>query len=136
MNIKNIVSVRRCLCESVVPNGSCASYSVVAPEGGWEKLDIIVPARLELSEKDEDKNRRYSAKLTFTTRNVLDEHERRWAYRCTCADGSIYIIGDKSRPFPVTTRTHNLSENPNDSSLPKYAVEFSDMKPIPYLNRG
>lgn len=130
MDIKNVVSVERTLCDYVKVRTYNHGTIVLRSGDPWRKVRIIGPARLEITDKCEDRNHLYTAKLSFSRKDILETSDEPWAYRCTCADGSVYIIGCDRRPFPVTTHSQTLSENVTDSTLNRYDVEYNSREPI------
>lgn len=133
MNIKNVVSVERAAYGSVNVRAVRGSVFLDAPDAVWDKLHIKIPAKLEFTEKNEENQRIYTARLTFSTFDELDSHDARYAYRVKCADGTVYIIGNSERPYAVTIKTQTLPDSFTGSPLPSYTVDYSNCVPVPKI---
>ena len=88
-------------------------------------------AKLEISEKV-DVQRQYSAKLTFkTTDDTLTSLDRKVFYALD-VNKHVWIIGSKTRPYPVVTRSVSLPESGEDSQLNTFQVDYTSILPILY----
>lgn len=67
----------------------------------WVSLCLVGLASWEISEKVEGKSRIYhhSLKAKLSERVEVDNHK--WCFRLTAVDGSEYILGNDSRPYPM-----------------------------------
>ena len=72
---------------------------------GWTSLCLVGLASWEISDKVEGKNRifHHSLKATLSEKVEVDNHK--WCFRLTAVDGSEYLLGNDSRPYPVLQQT-------------------------------
>lgn len=103
------------------------------PSGlNWQPLQVKRYAQLTISDKVEDKNVVWTAKLQFKTCDMPDAHGR-WAYRCRLTDGRYRLIGSYERPYPVVTVQENMPENVTDNQLNDFTVNWQSTRFIPYI---
>ncbi len=77
----------------------------------WENVEFIRPAKLEITDKFDEKVRIYTHKLIYRTCEDEVELTGIYAYLVTDLDGRRYLVGIPSRPYP----TINISEVHPDS---------------------
>ena len=83
------------------------------------------PAQLTISDKADDGNRLYTAKLTFATVLEWLPKFNRVGVVCTAIDGTQYIIGNDRQPFPVCTQQQNHPDTYKESELTEVNVSWS-----------
>lgn len=68
----------------------------------WQPIVTKPHAQLVISDKQEEKNKVWTAKLTFMTCETLEDREA-YAYRCMLTNGQYRLLGTGDRPFPITS---------------------------------
>lgn len=106
---------------------------VILPVGiVWSPLPVKVPCSLIISDKNEDNNTLYTAKLVFRTcQDIVDR--KHYVYRCRLADGRYRLLGSDERPFAIMSVTENMPERITDSQLNEVTVSYSTNRFIPVV---
>ncbi|MBP3510574.1 MAG: hypothetical protein J6K19_00840 [Prevotella sp.] len=106
---------------------------VILPAGiVWTQLPIKTPCSLVISDKNEDNNTLYTAKLVFKTcHDIVDRSH--YVYRCRLADGRYRLLGSNERPFTILSVTENMPERIADSQLNEVTVSYSINRLIPVI---
>ena len=99
----------------------------------WEPLNIKPHAQLSITDKQEDKNTVYDAKLVFKTFGDFSKRKR-WAYRCLLSNGQYRLIGSDDRPYPVTSVNENMPENVTENQLIEVTVNWKSPRYIPTIS--
>lgn len=98
----------------------------------WTPINIKKPCSLVITDKEEDKNTVFTAKLVFKTcEDIVDR--RHYVYRCRLTDGRYRLLGSHERPFATMTVSENMPENVTDSQLNDVTVTYSSSRPIPII---
>ena len=88
--------------------------------------------KLEISEKKEGGQRIYTVKLTLkTTDDTLSSLDRKVFYALDIND-MVWILGSKSRPYPIVTKSVSLPESAQDNQLNTFQIDYSSILPILY----
>ena len=88
--------------------------------------------KLEISEKMEGGQRIYTVKLTLkTTDDTLSSLDRKVFYALDIND-MVWILGSKSRPYPIVTKSVSLPESAQDNQLNTFQIDYSTILPILY----
>ena len=88
--------------------------------------------KLEISEKMEGGQRIYTVKLTLkTTDDTLSSLDRKVFYALDIND-MVWILGSKSRPYPIVTKSVSLPESALDNQLNSFQIDYSTILPILY----
>lgn len=131
--IKIVTAVDRVPVTSLQGMTRISKTSVRLPSGiSWEPLTIKPHAQLTISDKVEDKNRIWTAKLSFKTCEELRDLEL-YAYRCRLSNGQYRLIGNDERPYPVTSVAESMPENITDNQLNEVTVNWSSPRFIPNI---
>lgn len=131
--IKIVTAVDRVPVTSLQGMTRIAKTSVRLPSGiSWEPLAIKPHALLTISDKVEDKNRIWTAKLSFKTCEELSERDM-YAYRCRLSNGQYRLIGSEERPYPVASVAESMPENVTDNQLNEVTVNWSSPYFIPNI---
>lgn len=93
------------------------------------------PAQLVISDKIEDGNRIYTAKLTFQTCEGRLADPDRLAFLCKTIDGIYYLIGTDERPHPVVTQQDTHPNNFSDNQLTEVSVNYSAAQICPIIGK-
>ena len=78
-------------------------------------LCTIGLATFEISEKVESKNRVFHHSLKAKLSERIDVGNRKLCFRLTAVDGSQYMLGSDSRPYPVIGQSDS---HPSDAGQP------------------
>ena len=127
--IYSVIKIERCWC-SLVRMEQYGDQAVVTSHLFQPVEGLNVPAKLTFDEEVEDKETIYTSELTFSTRSEINHEGKRWAYRITLADGTVYIMGSYRRPFPITTKKRTMG-SVTSSQIPQYTVLLRNIVPLP-----
>ena len=131
--IQIITAVDRIPVTSLVGMSRVSKTGVKLPYGiNWQPIAIKPHAQLSISDKVEDKNTVWTAKLVFKTCEEFGDRGR-WAYRCKLLDGRYRLIGDYERPYPVTSVLENMPENVTENQLNEVTVNWQSARFIPHI---
>lgn len=131
--IKIITAVERIPVSSLQGMTRISKTGVRIPTGlSWEQLVIKPRAQLTISDKVEDKNRTWSAKLVFKTCEELSELDM-YAYRCRLSNGQYRLIGNDQRPYPVATVAESMPEKVTENQMNEVTVNWQSPYFIPYI---
>ena len=132
-SIKIITAVERTPVENLSGTVQVSKTSVRIPNGvSWQPIKIKPHAQLTISDKVEDKNTVWNAKLVFKTCETMDDRGR-YAYRCRMLDGSYRLIGSSERPYPVASVTENMPEAVTENQLNEVTVSWQSTHFIPLI---
>lgn len=98
----------------------------------WEKLNFKRPAKLEITEKVDDKVRTYTHKLTYSTCEDVDAHAV-YAYLLTDIDGRKRLLGIPSRPYPIATVSEIHPDSYGTSTLNEVAISWTSTRKAPLI---
>ena len=88
--------------------------------------------KLEISEKKEGGQRVYTAKLTLkTTDDTLSSLDRKVFYALDI-NGMVWILGSRTRPYPIVTKSVSLPESAQDNQLNSFQIDYTTILPILY----
>lgn len=131
---KTIIEVERAACSgstAITPSGY--RTATAASHLQWEAVQAKTPAQMTITEKIEDKNRVYSAELSFKT-PCRQSFGGRYVWRARLLSGEWLVLGTGARPYPVATVEERMPENVADSQMDVVTVSYSSTTPIPCLN--
>ena len=132
-HIKIVIAVDRIPVSSLQGITRISKTEVSIPSGiSWEPLAIKRHAQLTISDKVEDKNTIWTAKLVFKTCEEFGERGR-WAYRCRLLNGQYRLIGSYERPYPIASVLENMPESVTENQLNEVTVSWSSPHFIPYI---
>lgn len=98
----------------------------------WSPLTVKTPCSLVISDKNEDNNTLYTAKLVFKTCHDLVDRKH-YVYRCRLADGRYRLLGTDERPFTTMSVTESMPERITDSQLSEVTVTYTINRFIPFI---
>ncbi|MBR6962879.1 MAG: hypothetical protein IKH86_04520 [Prevotella sp.] len=98
----------------------------------WQAIQIKPHAQLVITDKQEDKNTVWTAKLTFKTCETMAGRGH-FAYRCRLKNGQYRLVGTDERPYPVLSVSETMPENVTDNQLNEVTVSWSSPQFIPYI---
>ena len=131
--IKIVTAVERIPVRSLQGMTRISERLVRLPAGiSWEPLEIKPHAQLTVSDKIEEKNRIWTAKLVFKTCTEFSDGLR-YAYRCRLLDGQYRLIGADERPYPITSFAESMPEKVTDNQLNEVTVNWQSPHFIPYI---
>ena len=131
--IKIITAVERIPVTSLSGMKRLSETTVRLPYGiSWIPLAVKPHAQLTISDKAEDKNTVWTAKLVFKTCEEIAERNH-WAYRCRLIDGRYRLIGTDERPYPVTSVSESIPERVTENQLSEVTVTWNSDQYIPYI---
>ena len=67
----------------------------------WVPLCLVGLASWEISDKVESKSRIFHHSLKAKLAERIEVGNHKWCFRLTAVDGSEYIVGTDSRPYPM-----------------------------------
>lgn len=106
----------------------------IADRSVFKELTCIKPyALLGITDKTEDKNHLYTAKLVFQTITPWLTGAQKKSFLCETVDGDLYLIGISHRPYPVVTQQQIHPNNTSDSQLTEVTVTWDTPKMPPVL---
>ena len=131
--IKIVTAVERTPVTSLQGMKFISKTTAQLPSGiSWQPLEIKPHAQLTISDKVENKNNIWTAKLVFKTCQEFVDRDR-WAYRCRLLDGRYRLIGTDERPYPVASVSENRPENVTENQLNEVTVNYLSARFIPYI---
>lgn len=131
--IKIVTAVERTPVTSLQGMKFISKTTAQLPSGiSWQPLEIKPHAQLTISDKVENKNNIWTAKLVFKTCQEFVDRDR-WAYRCRLLDGRYRLIGTDERPYPVASVSENMPENVTENQLNEVTVNYQSARFIPYI---
>lgn len=131
--IKIITAVERTPVESLIGMVRISKTSVRLPNGvSWLPVKIKPHAQLTISDKVEDKNTVWSAKLILKTCEDLVDNDR-FAYRCRLQDGSYRLIGSAERPYPIASMGETMPEAITENQLNEVTISWQSCCFIPLI---
>lgn len=98
----------------------------------WQPIVTKPHAQLVISDKQEEKNTVWTAKLTFMTCETLEDREA-YAYRCMLTNGQYRLLGTGDRPFPITSVQEAMPGNVSDNQLDEVTVNWVSNAYIPSI---
>lgn len=131
--IKIVTAVERTPVTSLQGMKFISKTTAQLPSGiSWQPLEIKPHAQLTISDKVENKNNIWTAKLVFKTCQEFVDRDR-WAYRCRLLDGRYRLIGTDERPYSVASVSENMPENVTENQLNEVTVNYLSARFIPYI---
>lgn len=131
--IQIITAVDRIPVTSLVGMSRVSKTAVKLPSGiSWQQLTIKPHAQLSISDKVEDRNTVWTAKLVFKTCEEFGDRDR-WVYRCRLLDGRYRLIGTDERPYPIASVLESMPENVTENQLNEVTVNWQSACFIPYI---
>lgn len=131
--IKIVTAVERTPVSSLVGMVRLSKTCVRIPQViEWQPIAVKPHAQLTVSDKMEDKNTVWTAKLVFKTCEELYDRGH-WAYRCRLVDGRYRLIGTVERPYPTASVLENMPDNVADNQLCEVTVTWQSDRYIPYI---
>ena len=110
----------------ILPKGEChiVNTSMFTEFNTKGLVDVTV--------KDELSNNQlvYTTTVEFNTCIKTTEGMRRKAFLLTAADGTRYVVGTGSRPYPVITESNPFPDRPTESMLKKVTVKWTAPHPM------
>ena len=100
-------------------------------QSALHEIPIKPFAQLQITEKVEGQ-RLYTIKLTFKTTDDSFMSPDKVVFYAMDVNDYVWIIGTRTRPYPVITRTVSLPESGEDSQLNTFQVDYSSFLPILY----
>lgn len=99
----------------------------------WEKVDFRRPAKLEITEKIDDKVRIYTHKLTYGTCEEDVDTNTIYAYLLTDIDDRKRLLGLHSRPYPLATVSEVHPDSYGTSTLNEVTVSWTSTRKAPLI---
>lgn len=99
----------------------------------WEEVTFKRPAKLEITEKVDDKVRIYTHKLTYSTCEEDIDTDTIYAYLVTDIDGRKRLLGIPSRPYPIVTVSEVHPDSYGTSTLNEVAVSWTATRKAPLI---
>ena len=131
--IKIVTAVERTPVRNLQGMARIDKTSVILPASiEWQPVEIKPHAQLAITDKQEDKNTVWTAKLTFKTCETMADRDH-YAYRCYLKNGQSRLIGTGDRPFPVLSVAESMPENVTDNQLNEVTVTWSSPHFIPSI---
>ena len=131
--IKLVTKVERIPATYLQGMNRISKTNVRLPSGiTWQPLNIKPHAQLTISDKQEDGNTVWTAKLVFKTCEEFADHER-YAYRCRLFNGQYRLIGTDERPYPVVSVVESMPENVTENQLNEVTVNWQSPHFIPSI---
>lgn len=131
--IRIITAVDRTPVTSLAGMKRISQTAVRLPDGvAWQPLSVKPHAQLSISDKVEDRNTVWTARLVFKTCQEFGDRGR-WAYRCKLLDGRYRLIGSDERPYPIASVLENMPEKVTENQLNEVTVTWQSDRFIPCI---
>lgn len=75
----------------------------------------------------------YTSTATFRTCDKSPWNDRKLVFRLTSVNGNVFILGNRSRPYPIIKEINPYPEKPNDDTLKTVQVTWKATTPMLYL---
>ena len=111
---------------------SISSDTVSVVLSALSEIPVQPFPKLEISEKKEGGQLIYTAKLTLkTTDDTLSSLDRKVFYALDI-NGMVWILGSRTRPYPIVTKSVSLPESAQDNQLNSFQIDYTTILPILY----
>lgn len=135
MELNNIIKVSR--IDTILVSDFFRIQRMKAMIGNEEAFQPIkcmkTPASLSVTDKIEDGQHIYTAKLVMQVSGGMLPNVDRQTWIAETVDGVRYLIGTDSRPYPVTLQQETHPGNYSDSQLTEVTVTYSSPWMLPIL---
>lgn len=130
-NLLHIKTVEKCLVSAMETSMQVFNNGIFLKESsGFEKLDIIGLASVEVTDKMDNNQKLFTTKLIFKTALRPELDLDRFCYRLTSVSGQEYILGTKERPYTVFTSTENYPGSTSDKAGCTCTVTYTNLFPL------
>lgn len=99
----------------------------------WEDVRFLRPAKLEITDKYDEKVRIYTHKLIYRTCEDEVELTGIYAYLLTDIDDRRYLVGIPSRPYPTITLSEVHPDSYASSTLTEVTVQWVAPRKAPRI---
>lgn len=121
----------------IAPAISLSGLQIVSPvsyrflsEPEFTEINIKNQADVKVEDVVENNTRVFTTTLSFTSCDKTPLPKRRMTYRLTAVDGTQYLIGTNSRPYPISTESNPFPDKPTESILKKVTVKWISRWPM------
>lgn len=97
----------------------------------WESVTFQRPAKLEITDKYDDKVRIYTHKLIYRTCEEDINQAAQYAYLLEDLDGRRYLIGSSTRPYPTINVSEVHPDSYSSSTLNEVTVQWQAYRKAP-----
>lgn len=99
----------------------------------FQRMDTVGLSSLESSDKIENKSRIFSQTLRCYLSEGFEVANRKLCFLVTAISGEQYLIGTKSRPYPLVTFTDSRPESVSSQCAVTMHVTYSNTSFYPVL---
>lgn len=92
----------------------------------FKKIETVGLSSTSSTSKISKRNYLYDVKLSAIMASPLNKSTQRLCYRLTCADGTKYLLGLNTAPYPITNITDNRPSAVSDKSAYTLNVSYSN----------
>lgn len=93
-----------------------------------EDIRGLIGTKIEDDEQDGQKV--YTTTVTFQTKEKTPGDRVRLAFRLTSIDGTQFLVGTDSRPYPVIKENNAFPEKPGDSDMKTVTITWKATLPM------
>lgn len=135
-NCYSVIKVRCCPVRNfsaIVSNGYALLRAFV-----WEGVGIRTPASLSITESVDKGERKVKSTLKFDSpfdfRKIPGTSviRKNFCYEVTCADGTQFLLGTHSKPWPLTTVKRDRG-SVTGNQMYQFQVTLEDNKVLPII---
>lgn len=127
-NLLHIKTIEKCPVSEIESSIQVLDDAIFLKESsGFEKLDIIGLASVEVTDKVDNKQKVFNSKLVFKTGLRPELDSGHFCYRLTSVSGQQYLLGTKERPYTVFTATESYPGAPADKSGCTCTVTYTNL---------
>jgi len=130
--IKNVVAVDVCQASDLDGMSRSKINVVSIPSVNWISVPIVVPAKLSIINKVEDKNTIWTSTLVFRTCENFS-HRGHLCFRVKLANGQLLLVGSCDRPYCVVSVNDTIPDSMTDSQLQEVTVTLTSSKRPPQI---
>ena len=128
VHVIKIEMAEACTLENLqlVGESSCRFKSQV----GFSEISINELVGVTVEDSYENNQKIYTTTATFQTCDKKPLTARQVAFRLTSIDGSQYMIGTSSRPYPIIKERNPFPEKPADTTLKTVTITWKSLLPM------
>lgn len=115
----------------IISDNSCLFPQTVA----FTEININELAEVSIEDAYENNQIVYTTICKFQICDKKLQTYRQMAFRLTSINGSQFIIGTKSRPFPIMKSSRSYPDNPSNTYFDTVTITWKSTRPMLHIIR-